>query len=455
MVEETILCDLCGVVNSSNTLFCTSCGQALSASMNSPNHLLEPGVLLKQRYRVRKEVGRGGFGAVYQAEDTLFNRPVAIKEMRPRGLSGKELQQAVEAFQSESMLLAHLKYPSLPATHDYFSEAGSWYLVMEFLEGETLEARLARIPGGRLPVAEALRIGLQLCSVLDYLHTHQPPIIFRDLKPSNIMCGIHDEIFLIDFGIARHFKPGQAKDTIAFGSPGYAAPEQYGKAQTTPQADLYSLGATLHHLLSGRDPRQSPFVFPPLQLPNPKGLESLILQMVEYDASKRPVSASAVARQLQRIAADYASTHRLASSDGPGPQAQQSRVKNQETTPQTVKGTGITLLEVACPLCANQHTYQLRRGYTNLLCEQTRHPFTVLVAKVKAVDGQAAPDSTGIWNYQARVLLPAGEEETIELQSRTHPFSAKAGDLLVIAYLQGRAVTITNATAHRSMLAVD
>jgi eukaryotic-like serine/threonine-protein kinase len=107
--------------------------------------------------------------------------------------------------------------------------------------------------------------------------------------------------FLIDFGIARHFKPGQSKDTIAFGSPGYAAPEQYGKAQTTPRSDIYSLGATLHQLLTGNDPAQTPFRFAPLKIHTP-ALERLVMQMVEMDESKRPSNMADVKQELQRIA---------------------------------------------------------------------------------------------------------------------------------------------------------
>src|ERR1051326_3610870 len=169
---------------------------------------------------------------------------------------------------------------------------------MDFIEGETLEARLAKTPSGRLPVQEVIQLGIQLATVLGYLHSHQPPIVFRDLKPSNIMLTPDGRLYLIDFGIARFFKPGQAKDTAPFGSSGYAAPEQYAKAQTTPQADVYSLGATLHQLLSGIDPSQTPFVFAPLHLAGPAGLETLILQMVQTDRLKRPSSIEAVKHQI-------------------------------------------------------------------------------------------------------------------------------------------------------------
>ena len=162
---------------------------------------------------------------------------------------------------------------------------------------------------GCLPVELVLAIGIQLCTVLDYLHTRQPPIIYRDLKPANIILTHNGGLYLFDFGVARHFKPGKAKDTIPFGSPGYAAPEQYGRAQTTPQSDIYSLGAMLHQMLTGIDPSQTPFRFAPLQLNDQhmRAIEPLLMQMVEMDQSQRPASMAVVKQELQRIAAVGAS----------------------------------------------------------------------------------------------------------------------------------------------------
>src|SRR5437667_1916616 len=177
---------------------------------------------------------------------------------------------------------------------------------MDFLEGETLEEFANKAPRGYLPLDEGLDIGTQLRPVPDYLRTRFRPIIFRDLKPTNVMRTPNGHLYLIDFGIARHFKPGQTADTIALGSPGYAAREQYSKAQTqtTPRSDIYSLGATLHQLLTGDDPSLMPFQFAPVQRqPVPAGLETLIMQMVELDARDRPSSMSYVKQELQRIAA--------------------------------------------------------------------------------------------------------------------------------------------------------
>ncbi len=298
-------CAICGAANAPDATVCADCGYALDGppgdeAITQPLPALH---LLKGRYRLLEQIGQGGMGAVYRAEDThLGNRLVAVKEMSARGFSPAELEAAIEAFQREALLLAQLSHPNLPHIYEQFSEGNHWYLVMDFIAGETLEAHLARAPGGRLPVQEVLQIGTQLATVLSYLHTRQPPIVFRDLKPANIMLTPDGRLYLIDFGIARFFKPGQTKDTIPFGSAGYAAPEQYGRAQTTPQADIYSLGATLHQLLSGTDPSQAPFVFAPLHLAGPDGLEPLIFQMVQTDKTQRPASMEEIRQALQMLA---------------------------------------------------------------------------------------------------------------------------------------------------------
>lgn len=266
-------------------------------------------MLLHERYRLLTQVGTGGFGAVYRAEDTLQDGEiVAVKQINLQGLSAQQKIEATDGFYREVRLLSGLKHPNLPAIHDSFTDPEHWYIVMDFIEGETLETYLKQRFSGQqpgLPLNEMIALGLQLCTVLDYLHTREPPIIFRDLKPANIMRTSTGQLYLIDFGIARHFIPGKPKDTIPFGSPGYAPPEQYGRAQTTPQADLYSLGALLHHLLTGDDPAESPFRFAPLRLYGPPALEELdrlIQRLVQIDAGERPASAAEVKEALQRLA---------------------------------------------------------------------------------------------------------------------------------------------------------
>ncbi len=261
--------------------------------------------LLGNRYLVLAEVGRGGMGRVYKAQDTqLGDRLVAIKEIQQDVFSPEKFIYASKAFKQEAHMLAGLHHPSLPSIHDYFEEAKRWYLVMEFIQGDTLD-KYSTARGGKLAVEEVLNIALQLCTVLDYLHTHQPPIIFRDLKPTNIMRNPDGHLYLIDFGIARHFKPGQTHDTAIFTSRGYAAPEQYGDAQTTARSDIYSLGATLHYLLSGVSPSLTPFRFAPLESQGQEKLarlNDLIMWMVELDESKRPATMAIVKQNLQNIA---------------------------------------------------------------------------------------------------------------------------------------------------------
>jgi serine/threonine protein kinase len=270
--------------------------------------------LFRNRYFIMGQVGAGGFGSVYKARDIQNGgRLVAIKEVSLLGLHPHAMIEATAAFQREVSVLSQLDHPNLPRLYEYFQDPGHWYLVMDFIAGETLEEYQSKAPNRRLLLSEVLEIGLQLCRVLDYLHSQQPPIIFRDLKPANIMRNHTGQLYLIDFGIARYFKPGQTRDTVALGSPGYAAPEQYGKAQTTPRADIYSLGAVLHQLLTARDPSEAPFRFLPLRPTSHSDpgslttsmvdvlvnkLEILIASMLAMDVNKRPPDVACVKQEL-------------------------------------------------------------------------------------------------------------------------------------------------------------
>lgn len=243
--------------------------QAAGKQATAGTGRLPPQTLLRNgRYVLLKTVGRGGMAAVYQATDTKERRPVAIKEMSQDGLSPQELREAHASFTHEADLLKGLRHPNLPRVYEHFSERNRHYLVMEYIDGETLEQRLANAKGP-LPEAEVLGWARQLCAALAYLHAQRPPIIFRDLKPGNIMLTRRGEVKLIDFGIARAFAPNRAHDTQALGTPGYAPPEQYGSAQTDGRADIYALGATLYHLLTNYDVARTPFALPPLRSRNP------------------------------------------------------------------------------------------------------------------------------------------------------------------------------------------
>jgi serine/threonine protein kinase len=234
--------------------------------------MLDQGMLLQNRYCILHQIGGGGMGTVFLAEDTrLPGRKCTIKEMSPAQLAPQDRNWAIAAFRQEAQMLAGLNHPGLTAVTDFFPEGGNWYLVMDYVEGETLKDRLERVRGGRLPLEEALDIARQLCNVLEYLHGQDPPVVFRDLKPGNVMIAPQGEVKLIDFGIARFFKPGQTRDTVNLGTPGYAAPEQYGGlGQSDPRTDIYSLGVLLHRLVTGYDPTAAVAPFP---LPPPRDLE--------------------------------------------------------------------------------------------------------------------------------------------------------------------------------------
>jgi serine/threonine protein kinase len=306
MSSKAFFCPSCGAGNGQTEQRCTVCGQALmvGGQTEATSALGRP---LPPRYRLLEKIGEGGFSSVYRAHDFLKGQSVAIKAITLHGLSASEQIEATATFHREVGLLSTLQHRCLPRIHDHFTDTECWYVVMDFIEGTTLEHRLQQPDGAAGPplsLSETLDLALLLCDTLAYLHGQRPPIIFRDLKPSNIILTPDGHLFLVDFGIARRYRSGQARDTIPFGSPGYAAPEQYGKAQTTPRADIYSLGALLHQLLSGQDPSLSPFSFAPLPDSQPayKQLNHLIKRMVDMDPNGRPTSIAEVQQQLQSIA---------------------------------------------------------------------------------------------------------------------------------------------------------
>ena len=264
-----------------------------------------PGKILHDRYRLIQIIGQGGMGAVYIAHDVqLGNRLVALKEMSMSRLELQEVPRAIQQFQQEAYLLASLQHPNLPTIYEYFSEDGRWYLVMSYINGQNLQACLDQTPGRKFAVNEAVRISIELCTVLNYLHTYTPQIIFRDLKPLNILMTSTGQIYLIDFGIARHFKADQTRDTTYYYSVGYAAPEQYGTSQTSARSDIYSLGATLHQMLSGLHPANKPFHFAPLNVLDstiPEPLAKLVAKMVEMDEESRPASVALVKQELEKV----------------------------------------------------------------------------------------------------------------------------------------------------------
>ena len=245
---------------------------------------------------------------VYLAEDTLLqHRRVAIKELRPdldTTASDATRAEAEAWFARESYLLSALRHPLIPAFYSVFREGGCSYIVQEYVPGETLEHLVAR--GGPLDEVQVVRWAIALCGLLTYLHDRDEPILYRDLKPANIILrtpSVRDlagaPLAVVDFGIARPFAGDLAGTVI--GTPGYAPPEQY-QGLATPQSDIYALGATLHRLLTGYDPEQgTPFTFPAIRTLNPAvspELEALVMRAVALDPRTRYESAAAFGAAL-------------------------------------------------------------------------------------------------------------------------------------------------------------
>jgi outer membrane protein assembly factor BamB/tRNA A-37 threonylcarbamoyl transferase component Bud32 len=256
---------------------------------------LPSGTLLQERYRVIGVLGMGGMSTVYKARDLRFanvTRLCAVKEMVNLTADPQLREMAVQNFEREANILATTNHPAMPQIYDFFSEGNRNYLVMELVDGQDLEYHLAELaPDEFFEEAQVVDWALQLCDVLSYLHSHTPhPIVFRDLKPGNIMLDQSGRVRLIDFGIAKVFQTGQKGTMI--GTEGYSPPEQY-RGSAEPRGDIYALGATLHHLLSKQDPRlEPPFSFQERRIAaknahvNPQ-LEAAIMRAVEYDIDKR------------------------------------------------------------------------------------------------------------------------------------------------------------------------
>ncbi len=267
--------------------------------------MLEQNTMLQDRYRIVQVLGGGGMGQVYLAHDTrLADKPCAVKELVPDPhATPEEEKQATAQFHQEAAVLAHLTHPNLPDVSDYFDERGRFYLVMDYVEGETTEQRLRRSPGG-LPSEKVVEWAIQLCDVLEYLHDQTPPVIFRDMKPANVMLTPEESVKLIDFGVARLFDPTKRTDTLKMGTAGYAPPEQYaGQGQTTPRSDVYALGVTLHELLTGDDPTAHPFVFTPPRKLNPAvspSLSNVVMRAVNMDPADRFPSIRAMREELEK-----------------------------------------------------------------------------------------------------------------------------------------------------------
>ena len=271
------------------------------------NIQLDPGTLLVDRYAISNRVGGGGMGSVYRARDKrLADRLCAVKEMIELFADESQRAKAVEDFRREAAVLARLKHPSIPTIYDNFIEGGRYYLVMEWIGGGDLAEQM-RAHGGIVEEATVAKWAAQICDVLFYIHTQNPPIIYRDLKPANLMLDDNTgRVMLVDFGIARIVQSTE-KGVTAIGTMGYAPPELFaGKVE--PRSDVYSLGATMFHMLTGSDPQDNPLlIFDFSKHPRPSQInpaisvemERILMKTVAHKPEDRPASALELKKSLE------------------------------------------------------------------------------------------------------------------------------------------------------------
>lgn len=257
------------------------------------------GDVIDGKYEILKLIGAGGMSKVYLAMDKRLNKQWAVKEItkRTRDMNNEVVIQSAIA---EANMIKKLDHPALPRIVDIIENGDMIFVIMDYIEGETLGNVLKA--EGPQPQELVVEWALQLCEVLDYLHTRNPSIIYRDMKPDNIMLKPDGNIKLIDFGIAREYKEHKSSDTIGLGTRGYAAPEQFGgQAQTDPRTDIYCLGMTLHHLLTGKNPGEPPYETYPIRHWDPQlstGLEVIVQKCINLDPDKRYQSCAELAYAL-------------------------------------------------------------------------------------------------------------------------------------------------------------
>jgi len=283
---------------------------------------LDGGTVLNSRYEIVRRIGGGGMGAVYLAKDrNLGDAPRAVKEMVETHLDESQHEKAIGDFKRESLLLTSLEHPSIPTIYDYFYDAklNRFYLVMKYISGGDLASRLRSSTGGKLDEKTVTHWGMEVADVLEYLHTRPKPIIYRDLKPANLMIdGNTSRVMLIDFGIAR-WVAKQEKGVTAVGTMGYAPPELFS-GRVEPRSDIYSLGATMFHLLTGSDPQDNPLlIFDFTKNPRPRQIapsissemERILMRTVEYKPEDRFRSAGEVrdllAEHLEKLMSGHVS----------------------------------------------------------------------------------------------------------------------------------------------------
>lgn len=254
--------------------------------------MLEIGSLVDGKYKILSKVGQGGMSVVYMAINEKANKTWAVKEVRKDGVL--DFEAVKQGLVAETDILKKLSHPNLPSIIDVIDNDDSFIIIMDYIQGNSLNKALKEY--GAQPQEYVIEWAKQLCDVLGYLHSRKPPIIYRDMKPSNIMLKPDGNVTLIDFGTAREFKEKNLADTTCLGTVGYAAPEQFGgMGQTDARTDIYCLGATLYHLVTGCNPSEHPYEMKPIREINPSlssGLERIILKCTQRNPEDRYQSAA-------------------------------------------------------------------------------------------------------------------------------------------------------------------
>ena len=261
--------------------------------------MLQIGSLVDGKYKILNKVGQGGMSVVYLAMNEKANKQWAVKEVRKDGVL--DFEAVKQGLVAETDILKRLYHPYLPSIIDVIDTDESFIIIMDYIQGNSLNKALDEF--GAQPQDEVIKWAKQLCDVLGYLHTRTPPIIYRDMKPANVMLKPDGNISLIDFGTAREYKEKNLADTTCLGTVGYAAPEQFGgMGQTDARTDIYCLGATLYHLVTGKNPCEPPYEIRPIREINPNlssGLERIILKCTQRDPNDRYQSAAELMYALE------------------------------------------------------------------------------------------------------------------------------------------------------------
>ena len=249
--------------------------------------MLEIGSIVDGKYKILNKIGQGGMSVVYLAMNERANKQWAIKEVRKDGV--KDYEVVKQGLIAETDILKKLSHPNLPSIIDVIDCEDTFLIVMDYIEGKALDYWLKK--EGAQPQEKVVEWAKQICDVLGYLHSRKPPIIYRDLKPANVMLKPDGKIMIIDFGTAREFKETSIEDTSCLGTQGYAAPEQYGgHGQTDARTDIYTLGTTMYHLLTGHNPSLPPYEMYPIRQWNPalsSGLEQIVLKCTQRNPADR------------------------------------------------------------------------------------------------------------------------------------------------------------------------